>query len=111
MINSLHKIQERIKDGTQEVPMYDVESIRELQEIYNYDDDRYYQFRPNSLSETIRQNLGLEIDIPTVKQETIVLGDGDPMYFDKIDGYTFDDMERTNNYITNVLLQGELFEN
>lgn len=87
-------------------------NIETLQRDYNYldEDDIYYPFRPDSIAEKIRTALGIDIDIPIVNDNMITLGSGKPAYNYDIDGYTYDTMENYNNYVTNVILQGERYE-
>lgn len=87
-------------------------TIEELQRDYNYvdEEDIYYPFRPESISEKIRNALRLDVDVPIVNDNRIVLGSGRPAYEYTIDGYTFDTMENYNNYVTNVMLRGQKYE-
>lgn len=112
MIKALKQIQSQINDYTCDLtPTDDITSIADLQNNYNYIDekDRYYPFKPDSLSEIIRESLGLEIDIPVVNRGVITLGEGSPMYVDDVYGYTFDAMENYNNFVTNILLRGQQY--
>lgn len=112
MLKSLVQIQDQITGYTCNMtPADDVTSIRDLQERYNYvdEDNVYYPFKPDSLSERIREGLGLEVDIPVVNRGNITLGSGKAMYVDDVYGYTYDAMENYNNFVTNVLLRGQAY--